>query len=171
VDYTVFITNKNGGSAYEAVLSDTLQDEKGNKVNNEVWELGEILPNEEITITYTVVFQKHAKPGSYLNNAQVEAANATSNTAKIEVFVKAQSESLIPAIALEGSVPLLSAHEAQASAEDSETLGASTIKFEYEEQPFLASVAGLMQGYGGWLAVFAAGAALLLSLLLRKRFS
>jgi len=176
VDYTVFVTNKNGGSSYDSILVDTLRDSEGNEVNEEVWDLGEILPNEEITLTYTMVFQKHAKPGVYLNNAQVKAANATSNTAKVEVLVKVPNMSLIPAIALEGSAPLLSGEsEQEVSAVDSEVLGASIFSPENEDQaadrPFLASVADLMAGYGGWLAILAAAAAIALFFLLRRRLS
>jgi len=172
VDYTVFVTNKNGGSAYDSILVDVLQDEEGNAVNKEVWELGEILPDEEITLTYTAVFQKNAKPGIYRNNAQVKAANAISNAAKIEVLLKASETSLIPAIALEGSAPLLSGEGAQeVSAGDSEVLGASVSSAEPEDQPFLASVADLMAGYGGWLAILAAAAALSLFFLLKKRLA
>lgn len=70
VDYTIVVNNE-GGSAYHAVLVDTITDEAKKIIHEEYWELGEILPNEEITVTYTVVFNASTTPGTYTNHAQV----------------------------------------------------------------------------------------------------
>lgn len=70
VDYTIVVNNE-GGMAYHAVLVDTITDEAEKIIHEEYWELGEILPNEEITVTYTVVFNASTTPGVYKNHAQV----------------------------------------------------------------------------------------------------
>ncbi|MCR4330702.1 MAG: peptidoglycan-binding protein [Patescibacteria group bacterium] len=70
VDYTIVVNNE-GGSAYHAVLVDTITDEAEEIIHEEYWELGEILPNEEITVTYTVIFNASTTPGTYTNHAQV----------------------------------------------------------------------------------------------------
>lgn len=74
VDYKIVIKN-DGGSAYDAILFDELKDESGKVANRQYWELGEILPNEEITITYTTEFNENSAPGIYTNRAWVEAVN------------------------------------------------------------------------------------------------
>jgi len=72
VDYTIVVTNE-GGSAFEGILYDVLKDENGKIITKNEWELGEIFPNEEITITYTAVFNASTTPGVYTNTAWVEA--------------------------------------------------------------------------------------------------
>ncbi len=72
VDYTIVVEN-DGGSAFEGVLYDVLKDEDGKIIADNDWELGEIFPNEEITITYTAFFNASTTPGIYTNSAWVEA--------------------------------------------------------------------------------------------------
>jgi uncharacterized repeat protein (TIGR01451 family) len=72
VDYSILVKNK-GGSAYDAVLVDTLRSETGEVLHEQTWELGEILPNEEIRVTYTVTFGTATTPGVYTNIADVKA--------------------------------------------------------------------------------------------------
>src|SRR3989344_756497 len=72
VDYTIVVTNE-GGSAFEGILYDVLKDENGKIITKNEWELGEIFPNEEITITYTAVFNASTTPGVYTNTAWIEA--------------------------------------------------------------------------------------------------
>ena len=72
VDYTIVVENK-GGSAFEGVLYDVLKDENNNIITENNWELGEIFPDEEITITYTAVFNASTVSGVYTNSAWVEA--------------------------------------------------------------------------------------------------
>ncbi|MDO8728420.1 MAG: hypothetical protein Q7K26_00855 [bacterium] len=72
VDYTIVVRNE-GGSAFEGILYDVLKDENGKIITKNDWELGEIFPNEEITITYTAIFNASTTPGVYTNTAWVEA--------------------------------------------------------------------------------------------------
>jgi hypothetical protein len=72
VDYTIRVVNR-GGPAYHAVLYDTLVDAKGKEVTTESWKLGDVAPNEEITITYTVEFATSTRGGEYVNYSQVQS--------------------------------------------------------------------------------------------------
>jgi len=72
VDYTIVVRNE-GGSAFEGILYDVLKDENGKIITKNDWELGEIFPNEEITITYTAIFNASTTAGVYTNTAWVEA--------------------------------------------------------------------------------------------------
>ena len=93
VDYTIVVENT-GGSAYESVLYDTLADEDGNIKAENNWELGEIFPDEEITVTYTAVFNENTASGIYTNSAWVEAQGADSGIAT----------SLVTIVGIEGEV-------------------------------------------------------------------
>ncbi|MEK7569728.1 MAG: hypothetical protein AAB500_02475 [Patescibacteria group bacterium] len=72
VDYEIVVENS-GGSAFAGVLRDVLKDESGNIVSENSWELGEIFSDEEITITYTAIFNENTASGTYTNSAWVEA--------------------------------------------------------------------------------------------------
>ncbi|MEW5907984.1 MAG: hypothetical protein AB1643_02290 [Patescibacteria group bacterium] len=72
VDFKIVITN-DGGQAYNSVLTDTIKNEQGDMIHTEEWNLDEIFPNEEITITYTVVLNASTSPGIYTNYAQIKA--------------------------------------------------------------------------------------------------
>ncbi|MBI2673818.1 MAG: peptidoglycan-binding protein [Candidatus Zambryskibacteria bacterium] len=105
VDYTIVIENK-GGSAFEGILYDVLKDENGKIITKNNWELGEIFPNEEITITYTAIFNASTTPGVYTNTAWVEAlggdylqdpdlsTDASSGVASSRVTVESKGEVL-----------------------------------------------------------------------------
>ena len=87
VDYKIVVKN-NGGSAFGGLLFDELKDENGEIINEQQWDLGEILPDEEITVTYTTEFSASTTPGTYTNYAWVEATNSPdSNTASDLVVV------------------------------------------------------------------------------------
>ena len=73
VDYTITIKNTNNGSAYHAELIDELVSEDGTLINQQYWDLGEIFPEEEITVTYTTLFSSTTVPGTYTNYAKVYA--------------------------------------------------------------------------------------------------
>jgi hypothetical protein len=98
VDYTITVNNY-GSSAYEATLYDTLEDEDGGVISSQEWPLGEIFPDEEITVTYTVEFGEDARPGLYANNAMVKAmdvrslnqgGNSNSDVAETDVILIAE---------------------------------------------------------------------------------
>ncbi|MEK7510092.1 MAG: hypothetical protein AAB567_00840 [Patescibacteria group bacterium] len=79
VDYRVVIMNESDWPAYHAVLSDALENEKGEVVHQKKWELDQIFPHEEIIVEYTTVFSKDAKAGIYINRAQVKGMGGTWN--------------------------------------------------------------------------------------------
>lgn len=72
VDYKIIIKNK-GGSAFEGILVDQLKNSTGEIINQQIWELNQIFPNEIIEITYTTEFSSSTVPGTYTNYAWVEA--------------------------------------------------------------------------------------------------
>jgi len=72
VDYEVVIKNT-GGPAFHSTLVDKIKDENGEVVYEQYWGLDTILPNEEITVTYSAEFDEHTVPGTYTNYAQVKS--------------------------------------------------------------------------------------------------
>ncbi len=70
VDYTVVIRN-DGGPVYRAKLTDVLKDPSGNTVYSRSWDLRTIHANEELTLTYTIEFNKNLPLGIYKNIARV----------------------------------------------------------------------------------------------------
>ena len=104
VDYTITIKNK-GGSAYHSVVVDTLKNEKGDVINEEVWDLGEIVPNEEITVDYSIFFTASTTPGGYTNTAQVHAIG---RNASLDPFYGwfADSEVTTSTITILGNPPM-----------------------------------------------------------------
>lgn len=79
VDYRIIIKNTGAGSAYDAVLVDTLYNEDGEKEYTEYWNLGEIYPGEEIEVMYSTFFNEATEPGLYRNEAHVEALGGYHN--------------------------------------------------------------------------------------------
>ncbi|OHA19440.1 MAG: hypothetical protein A2836_03865 [Candidatus Taylorbacteria bacterium RIFCSPHIGHO2_01_FULL_45_63] len=103
VGYTITIENR-GGPAYHAVLEDVLKNEAGEVVGQENFDLGTILPDEEITVNYGTFFNPDAPPGRYTNFAQVKAVgrspilnpfygnNADSNIATSSIIILAPDQ-------------------------------------------------------------------------------
>ncbi len=77
VDFEIVVKN-NGGEAYDSTLFDKLVNEEGKIINEQYWELGTILPNEEISVTYSTVFNEKMPAGIYTNYAWVEALSGDS---------------------------------------------------------------------------------------------
>jgi hypothetical protein len=71
VTYTLVIRNQTSKSISNGSVVDELISPSNNLLNREVWDLGTILPNEEITLVYDVVFSTNATPGIYNNTALV----------------------------------------------------------------------------------------------------
>ena len=180
VDYTVVITNDGGGSAYDAFLVDVLESEDGEVVHEEEWDLGEVFPDEEIVITYSVVFKSDAKPGLYYNKAWVDAENGLSNTATTSIQLQSAQKILLSVgeelskIAgelnnIEGSV-LAIAGEPEEEFEQLTSISESHEQEVTEERsPFLASLSGLLNGFGPWASALAAGSLLFLFFFLKRR--
>ncbi len=72
VDYKITVTNK-GGNAYDAEVFDVLTNPIGSVVTQQSWELGTILPGEEIELTYTTEYDPTTPSGKYTNTARVVA--------------------------------------------------------------------------------------------------
>ena len=72
VDYTITVLNK-GGTAYDAVVYDTLRNPINAVLHEQSWELGTILPGEEIVVEYTTLYDALTPSGKYTNTASIEA--------------------------------------------------------------------------------------------------
>ncbi|MBX4191914.1 peptidoglycan-binding protein [Candidatus Parcubacteria bacterium] len=74
VDYKVVVeNNKMAGNAYNGVLTDTLTDPFGGVMLKRSWDLGTIVPGDNITLTYSVEFGATSSLGVYKNTARVDA--------------------------------------------------------------------------------------------------
>lgn len=80
VDYKVTVKNK-GGQAYDATVYDVLRNPIGSVVDEQSWELGTILAGEEVTLTYSTLYNPNTPSGLYTNTASLEAY-ATSGAKK-----------------------------------------------------------------------------------------
>jgi uncharacterized repeat protein (TIGR01451 family) len=61
----VTVTNKTSQSFDSVIVHDVLQDEEGNVIQDEEWDLGTVYANEEINISYDIQFNSYAKEGTY----------------------------------------------------------------------------------------------------------
>lgn len=95
VDYTLTVFNDSTGPAYEGVLIDTLKDENGNVVYEESWNLGEILPHEEINVTYSIEYNATTTSGVYTNYAQVKAYGGQMNPQYASIADSAMVSSMV----------------------------------------------------------------------------
>lgn len=75
VTHTLVVTNAGKESVYDVVLTDDLRGPSGEVIHTERYELGEVLPNEEITIEYTVLFNESFQYGIYWSSATVTAVS------------------------------------------------------------------------------------------------
>lgn len=66
------ITNKNGSTIPSVQFIDELRNPEGNIIGREVWNLGQILPNEEVTVSYDIHFGANATSGVYLLSSVVK---------------------------------------------------------------------------------------------------
>jgi hypothetical protein len=76
VDYTISIKNV-GGAASHAILDDNIKSQTGDIIHSEEWDLGPVKSQEEITVTYTALFNASTTPGMYTNTAQVTSVDKT----------------------------------------------------------------------------------------------
>lgn len=70
IDYAVIINNE-GGQAYNVQLHDELVGPFGNFIGDQEWDLGTILPGEEVRVEYTVAYGADIAPGFYKNTARL----------------------------------------------------------------------------------------------------
>ena len=128
VDYTITVRN-DGGEAYNAILFDALKDGSDNTIYEQYWPLDTIYPNEEIIIEYSVVYDEHTLPGSYINHAQIEAiAGDPSLEPIIGTFISSSIATSTVNIATSTTVDII-------TEEESETKD-SPITLELNEEEF-----------------------------------
>src|SRR3990167_2859915 len=72
LDYVVAIYNQGIGSAYDVVVEDIMKDPNGGVVSEQMWDLGEVFPDERITLDYTIELASNAPYGTYINIAQAK---------------------------------------------------------------------------------------------------
>lgn len=77
VDFQVIVKNQ-GGDAYDGILYDQLVAENGAVISSQSWELGKILTDEEIIVSYTMDFSEDVPAGTYVNYAWLEAFDGNS---------------------------------------------------------------------------------------------
>jgi hypothetical protein len=80
------LKNTTNTVAVNVVLHDVLKDDGGAVIRDEVWELGNVLPGEEISLGYTISFNPNARYGLYTLDTLIEGDNvhiALENNGKI----------------------------------------------------------------------------------------
>jgi len=100
VDYEITIHNE-GGLSPDTVVVDTLRNESGDILSEQVWELGPVYADEEITITYTSEFSSSTVPGLYTNTADVHSNvgdTIMSTSTEFSVMIEVLPEVEEPAI-------------------------------------------------------------------------
>lgn len=74
---SITITNPNTVSLSAVLLRDTLRDPSGQVINNEEFNLGTILPHEEVLIGYDITFSPNATSGAYILSSTISGKNVT----------------------------------------------------------------------------------------------
>ena len=77
VDYEIVIENNGKGPAFSTMLYDELKNDEGEVINMETWDLGDILPGEIITLTYSTEYNASTTSGVYTNYAYIEGYSGT----------------------------------------------------------------------------------------------
>ncbi|HYC34674.1 MAG TPA: hypothetical protein VEC13_02985, partial [Candidatus Paceibacterota bacterium] len=65
IEESLNLKNTTNATARSVIFHDVLRDSSGNLIKDEVWDLGDIAPYEEIIITYKVSFSPFATAGTY----------------------------------------------------------------------------------------------------------
>lgn len=94
VNYEIIIENT-GGPLYNAVLFDTLKNSAGDVMHEEFWNLGTILKNEIITVTYTTNFSSSSVSGLYTNTAEVVGTHRSKKATSNNVYTSMSASSTI----------------------------------------------------------------------------
>jgi hypothetical protein len=71
----LILRNLSGVTASNVVLHDLLTNTEGTVIRDEVWELGDVLPNEEIELGYTITFNRNAPFGTYFLATEITGSN------------------------------------------------------------------------------------------------
>lgn len=71
----LIIKNMSGDTLPLVKFDDILYDKDGNKIQAESWDIGDLLPNEEIRLTYNISFKPEATEGNYFLSSQLAYSN------------------------------------------------------------------------------------------------
>ncbi len=71
VEQVIIIKNPTGTEIPSVVFNDYLIDDQGKKVKKETWDIGSLLPYEEVTLTYSLSFSEQTNKGVYILSSEV----------------------------------------------------------------------------------------------------
>ena len=163
--------NKGYGYAENAKLIDTLVNEDGEVIHEEMWDLGKIFNDEEITITYTTVFSASTE-GTYTNTAPVFADDYESMiaTSQVQVVAPAVEETEETQTPTEEPGVVITAGDA--TGDGGEVAGEESPEFSVgdpQEISFIASIGGLFSGYYGLALLLALLTFIMILVFFRQR--
>lgn len=173
VEQKLIVRNTSENSAKNVVLHDLLVGPDGTEVRDEMWELGDVLPHEEIELGYVIRFNNAAPFGTYtlhtrIDGENTELATASNGTIVYEAlavpisplltsvadttnlpFSTAQSEDVSSAVFVGDETPLLpppfSAPIAQAQEQNSQLAAALGSGFVFDPiVAFFVIVSGVL---------------------------
>jgi len=91
ISYEIVVKNY-GGYSPDAFVIDTLENEDGEFISEQSWELGPVYADEEIKITYQNTFGQNAEAGFYTNTATIVGKNYNDeifkDSAEVKVYVE-----------------------------------------------------------------------------------
>jgi multimeric flavodoxin WrbA len=120
----LIIVNPTSHTIKSVVLRDAMKDPSGAAVQTEEWILGDVLPHEEIKITYDIQFGSQAEPGAYMLSTTLIGSASTTKTLALNGVVNL----LAPEVIAEVFLP----KKAEASVN---TTTSATIEAEEEPDP------------------------------------
>lgn len=71
VEQTILIKNPTQTEIPSVIFNDFLIDENGKKIKKESWDIGSLLADEEVTLTYSLSFESQANRGVYTLSSEV----------------------------------------------------------------------------------------------------
>jgi hypothetical protein len=144
----ITIKNPNATSLSAVFLKDTLRDPSGAVIHNEEWDLGTILPREEITLGYDISFSANATSGTYILSSTISRPRTVDTVFQANgmIFLSHVEEAAIPqALPIVSQaqeeitpLPVLSTHTEANVPTETMTEEGSTIKVAHaqgEENP------------------------------------
>jgi hypothetical protein len=79
VEQKLILTNPTDQTIKSVIFRDILKDRTGEPIHTEVWNLGDVLPHEEITLSYDLSFDSEAKKGFYSLTTRIESGAQKNN--------------------------------------------------------------------------------------------
>jgi hypothetical protein len=80
VPQELIIKNPTAYPVRSLMLRDTMRDPEGKVVQTEDWNIGDLLPHEEVILTYDIQFGLLAKPGEYILSTALRGPASTTRT-------------------------------------------------------------------------------------------